>query len=61
MKCNNTLCKRHLENGECVKLVGEECKLEQAKEIIKNCLRNMQDDTGDMKPIIEQAEQFLKE
>ena len=36
-------------------------QLEQAKEIIKNCLRNMQDDTGDMKPIIEQAEQFLKE
>lgn len=36
-------------------------RLELAKKIIKECLRNMQDDTGDMKPIIEQAEQFLKE
>ena len=74
MKCNNTLCKRHLSNGECVKLVGEECKYEQAKEIIKIFLQlrngNVLDCCRDKEcpcdnPVCEninkQAEQFLKE
>ena len=46
MKCNNILCKRHLTNGECVKLLGEECQYEQLKAQIEkmkccyNCKRD---------------------
>lgn len=61
MKCNNTLCKRHLTNGECVKLVGEECKYEQAKEIIKellSCARNYPEEN--LKKI-QEAEQFIND
>ena len=67
MKCNNTLCKRHLTNGECVKLVGEKCKYEQAKEIIKTILKYFPDyeakNFEDMHLLnaLYRAEQFLRE
>lgn len=68
MKCNNTLCKRHLSNGECVKLVGEECKYEQAKEIIKEyydlveiTLLHHKIDTEKFVKLEVKAKQFLKE
>ena len=62
MKCNNTLCKRHLENGECVKLVGKECKYEQAKELIEDLVDKIPSSHSDYyKDVIERARQFLKE
>ena len=64
MKCNNTLCKRHLTNGECVKLLGEECQYDQltkAKEIIKEYVNWDYGDKSICLPdITKEAEQFLK-
>ena len=64
MKCNNTLCKRHLSNGECVKLAGEECMYDKAKKIIKALLNYIFTPEGFEKldkGIVEQAEQFIGE
>ena len=62
MKCNNTLCKRHLSNGECVKLVGEECMYEKAKDYLKEYVRLSLQEDKDMIANIElfkNVEQFI--
>ena len=63
MKCNNTLCKRHLENGECVKLAGEECMYEKAKDYLKEYVRLSLQEDKDMIANIElfkNVEQFIE-
>lgn len=60
MDCNFTLCKRYL-SGNCIKQIGEKCKLEQAKEIIKEFIAICDFGTEEDYNLRCRAEQFLKE